>query len=121
MKKNNFFTLIIKLLSRFLFGILFFPIWWYSIGFIRFATKMVRFWREEQKALGFSIWLRNIFIPMYGQRDVSGRLISFFIRLFQIIFRGLALLFWALICLILLVFCLSLPILLLIAIAYQLI
>jgi hypothetical protein len=121
MKKSNFLTLIIKLLTRFIGGIIFFPVWWYSFGFIRMITKMFNFWQEEQKALGFTIWLKNIFVPMYGQRDFSGRLISFFIRLFQIIFRGLVLLFWALVCLTLLLLWLSLPALLLIAMAYQLI
>jgi hypothetical protein len=121
MRKSNFLTLVIQLLMRFIGGVIFFPVWWYSFGFIRFAAKMINFWQEEQRALGFSVWLKNIFVPMYGQRDFSGRLISFFIRLFQIIFRGLALIFWALICLILLLLWLSLPFLLLIAIAYQLI
>ncbi len=120
MKKSNFLSLIIKLLTRFISGVIFFPVWWYSLGFIRFVRRMINFWQEEQRALGFSVWLRNIFVPMYGQRDISGRLISFFIRLVQVIFRGLALFFWALVCLILLLFWLSLPILLLIAIAYQL-
>jgi hypothetical protein len=120
MKKSNFLTLITKLLTRFIGGVIFFPMWWYSFGFIRFVTRLIHFWQEEQRALGFSVWFKNIFVPMYGQRDFSGRLISFFIRLFQVIFRGIALIFWALICLFLLLLWLSLPILLLIAIAYQL-
>lgn len=120
MLKNNFFILIAKVSLKFIGGIIFFPLWWYSLGFIRFARKLINFWQEEQKVIGFSVWLRNIFVPMYGQRDLSGRLISFFIRLFQVLFRGLALLFWALLCFALLIIWLLLPLLLLIALAYQL-
>jgi len=117
---NNFLLSILQVFARFIAGVIFFPFWWYSVGFGRFLTKVFRFWQEEQRILGFSVWLKNIFVPMYGQHDFSGRLISFFIRLFQVIFRGLALLFWALLCLALIIFWLLLPLLLLAAIAFQL-
>jgi len=44
------------------------------------------------------IWVKNIFIPMYGQYNAIGRFISFFVRLFQIISRSLILFFWFLVC-----------------------
>ena len=31
--------------------------------------------------------MNNLFTPMYGQYDWQGRIISFFVRLFQLIFR----------------------------------
>jgi len=40
------------------------------------------------------VWIKNIFTPMYGQTDWQGKLISFFMRLFQIIFRGIVMTFW---------------------------
>jgi hypothetical protein len=56
---------------------------------------------------------------MYGQRDIAGRLISFIVRLVQIIFRGLALLVWLIIGLLALFIWLAFPLALFIASAFQ--
>ena len=56
---------------------------------------------------------------MYGQRDWSGRLISFFIRLVQIIFRGLVLIVWIFLLLALIIIWLIGPLLLVLALAWQ--
>ena len=121
MEKTRFLIFIPQALLRFFLNILFFPLWWYSSGFAMFVRKIIYFWRSEQKTLGFYVWLKNLFVPMYGQNDFSGRAISFFIRLVQIIFRGLILLFWVLAGLALMLFWLALPLLLIMAIAFQLI
>lgn len=120
MLKSNFITLSLQVVIRFFSGIIFFPFWWYSRGFIQFVKKVFNFLKEEHKVLGFSVWLKNIFVPMYGQHDFAGRAISFFIRLFQIIIRGIVLVFWILLSLTFIVIWLVLPFLLLIAIIYQL-
>jgi hypothetical protein len=74
--------------------IFFFPFWWYSFGLVKIAKKLVDFLIDRQKSLALFVWVKNIFVPMYGQRDIQGFIISFFIRLVQIIFRGLSLAFW---------------------------
>lgn len=94
MFRHNFLTYGSQIIIKKLGEIIFFPIWWYSLGFVGFIKKEAKFWLNQEKALGFSIWLKNIFVPMYGQADWAGRLISFFIRLVQIIVRGILLLFW---------------------------
>ncbi len=33
------------------------------------------------------VWLKNLFVPMYGQKDAASFIISFVIRLIQIVFR----------------------------------
>jgi hypothetical protein len=76
---------------------LYFPVWWYSKGFIKMIKAIGRLIGDFNLTLGFTIWVKNLFVPMFGQRDIPGRLISFFLRLVNIIFRGLGLLF--LICL----------------------
>ncbi len=121
MTKPHFLLSSVQVLSRFLGSIIFFPIWWYSLGFIRFVSRIVSFWVNEQQSLGFSVWLKNIFVPMYGQNDFAGRTISFFIRLIQIIVRGIALLFWILIGLALMLVWLALPLGIILATAFQLI
>jgi len=121
MTKPLFLLSSVQVLSRFLGSIIFFPIWWYSLGFIRFVSRIVSFWSNEQRSLGFSVWLKNIFVPMYGQNDFAGRTISFFIRLIQIIVRGIALLFWILVGLILMLAWLALPLGIILATAFQII
>ncbi|MFZ2681970.1 MAG: hypothetical protein WAZ14_02675 [Patescibacteria group bacterium] len=74
------------------FDVLMFPVWWYSRG-------LVLMWRWCQAtALGYAkymaigVWMRNILVPMFGQRDWQSRLISIFMRLVQIFGRTFGLL-----------------------------
>jgi fatty acid desaturase len=78
------------------------------------------FLRNEQTILGLSVWLKNIFTPMYGQHDFLGKAISFFMRLVQIIARSFLMLIYVIIALILVAFWLVLPPLVVGAIFYQL-
>ena len=119
MFKHNFLTYIGKIIVQILGEILYFPVWWYTVGFARLAKNSWRFWRSREQALGFMIWLKNIFVPMYGQHDFASRVISFVMRLIQIIFRGLILLIWFLLALLSLIIWLAFPILLLLALAFQ--
>lgn len=112
MLNHNFLTYAGKIILQIFGEILYFPIWWYSVGFVRTTKSVFRFWREQESFLGFSIWLKNIFVPMYGRRDIPSRLISFFMRLVQIIFRGVVLLVWLGVVLILLFVWLIFPIVL---------
>ncbi|MBI2099053.1 hypothetical protein HYT45_01400 [Candidatus Uhrbacteria bacterium] len=75
--------------------ILYFPFWWYSKGLVRFSKNFIRRLRNRAANLGVRIWVKNLFVPMFGVRDISGRLISFFMRLIQILARVIALAFWA--------------------------
>lgn len=76
---------------------LIFPFWWYSKGFfsvLHAALASVFLWQKE---LALDLWVKNIFVPMYGQYDIAGRIISFFMRLAQIVGRTGALAVWAVI------------------------
>ncbi|MBN2884531.1 hypothetical protein JXE04_01250 [Patescibacteria group bacterium] len=119
MLKSHFLIFGFQVLAQFIWTIIFFPIWWYSLGFLRFASRIISFWRGEQRVLGLWVWIKNLFIPMYGQYDFTGRIISFFVRLVQIIFRGLVMIFWIVIGLILMLIWLALPPAIIIATAYQ--
>lgn len=119
MLNHNFLTYSGKIILQILGEILYFPIWWYSVGFGRLVKGVWRFWRNQEINLGFSVWAKNLFVPMYGQRDFAGRLISFLIRLVQIIFRGAVLLLWLFIMLLILIGWLALPLLLLLALSFQ--
>lgn len=119
MLNHNFLTYSGKIILQILGEILYFPIWWYSVGFARFCKGAARFWLNREINLGFSVWAKNLFVPMYGQRDFTGRLISFLIRLVQIIFRGLLLLFWLVVVLAALIVWLIFPLALLLVLVFQ--
>jgi len=90
--------------------ILYFPIWWYSKGLLKVFDGGLAFISDMEQTLGFSIWVKNLFTPIFGQRDLAGRLISFFLRLFEIIFRGIALIIIIILVIIVLIIWLVLPI-----------
>jgi len=83
-----------KILSELVGNIIYFPLWWYSRGLINIMLWLKEFIVNREKSLAFLVWLKNIHRPMYGQHDWQGRIISFLIRLVQIIGRGLIMIFW---------------------------
>ena len=99
---------------------LYWPIWWYSAGLIKAFKRMTGFISQGNSELGVTLWLKNIFVPMFGQHEWQSRIISFFMRLFNIIFRTFALIFWLIFSLIIFIFWLVLPIFLVIMILYNL-
>ena len=98
-----------RILREAIFDIFYFPIWWYTAG-AKYAFlsiwQMIRFGNAN---LAPGLWFKNIFVPMYGQYDIQGRIISFVLRLVQIIVRSLALLFWFVFCLAMFCFWLLIP------------
>ena len=93
MISQNYSIYAVRLLIELARDILYFPIWWYSRGLLKIIISMKDFLSDKQKKLALIIWIKNIFRPMYGQCDWQGMIISFFIRLFQIIVRGVLMLF----------------------------
>lgn len=67
------------------------PFWWYSRGLVLFFEWSREFLVGYAATLGVGVWIKNLFVPMFGQRDWQSRIISFFMRLFQIAFRSVAL------------------------------
>jgi hypothetical protein len=73
---------------------LYWPIWWYTVGAFKLLIICVNELKNQVATLGLTIWIGNLFTPMFGQYDFEGRIISFFIRLIQIILRSIVLLLW---------------------------
>ncbi len=87
-------------LTKFVFSetigsVLRFPLWWYTDGLAKLGAWIVRELKYRWKAYAFAIWIQNMFVPMYGQYDWSGRLVSFIMRIVVLIGRGIALTFEA--------------------------
>lgn len=109
MKKDSVIRLIILLLIDELRAILYFPFWWYSRGLLKIIRGCGRWINDFQQTLGFMIWVKNLFIPMFGQRDFAGRLISFFLRIVQIVFRGFIVLIFSILNLVFIIGWIILP------------
>lgn len=78
-------------------GIVLFPFWWYSVGAVTVMSWAGSSIRETSRLFGLGVWVRNLFVPMYGDTSFVGRAISFGIRLIMIVVRGLAVACWSLI------------------------
>jgi len=115
----NFFTYFGKILLQVIWDFLYFPLWWYTVGLAKTVRGIGHFYHEAETELGFLVWLKNIFVPMYGQYDFAGRLISFIIRLVQVVFRGALMLLIIFLGLAFLIFYVLLPFLILAAIGRQ--
>lgn len=117
---NNFVFYFTKIAVQLLWEIAYFPLWWYSIGLVHFVESIKEFMSNRQKELAFFVWTKNIFVPMYGEYNWEGRLISFFVRLVQIIVRSIILLIWLMLCLAALALWLAVPPIVIWQIFYQL-
>jgi len=109
MNENLVIKSIKFVLKEFIFDVLAFPLWWYGLGAQKTFGKAKHFMINAIEELGVDIWLKNLFVPMYGQTDWQGRLISFVMRFFQLIGRSLIALFWLILALLFFIFWLLLP------------
>jgi hypothetical protein len=109
MKQESIIKLLIIIFKDGLRTALYFPLWWYGRGFIKLLKACANQIKDFNLSLGFSIWVKNLFVPMFGQHDFAGRLISFFLRLVNIIARGVVFIIFLLIVLLVIVVWLVLP------------
>jgi hypothetical protein len=100
-----------RLLVEFILDIIYFPIWWYTKGAAHAWRWCFGLLRNGNSNLAPGLWLANLFVPMYGQFDLQGRIVSFIMRLVQIFARTVALVVWLSLCLVLFFCWLALPIL----------
>ena len=85
---------VIALGRQFVGDVLYSPIWWYTAGAGRAWNRFRGRVSEGNQYLGWSVWTSNLFTPMYHQTDLSGRVISFLVRLAQVLGRSLAMAVW---------------------------
>lgn len=96
------------------------PIWWYSRGLVLFGRWVVASEQSYIQNLAIKVWVKNLFVPMFGRRDWQSRLISVFMRSVQIIGRSFFLLIWTILMIVVLALYLVLPISASIFFVYQL-
>lgn len=83
-----------RITLEFVLDFFYFPVWWYTAGAKRALLFCVSLVQDGNNLLAPGLWLRNIFVPMFGQWDWQGRLVSVFMRLANVIGRSFALLIW---------------------------
>jgi hypothetical protein len=81
-------------------GVIRAPVWWYTSVLKMMAAWMIASVQNYARSISLSVWIKNLFVPMYGQYDWQSRLISFIMRVFMIIGRLIALGVWLMIVLV---------------------
>ncbi len=110
MKVKNFWVMVFKIIFiDIIWEVFYFPFWWYSLGFYRVIVSLIKKTKKEWYNLGIGIHFKFLFKPMYAQRDFSGRVISFFARIIQLIFKLIVFLLISLIFLIFIILWILLP------------
>jgi len=99
-----------RMFLEFVLDLIYFPIWWYTGGVKHTGIWCWHLLQSGNLYLAPGLWLKNIFVPMYGQTDLQGRLMSIFMRFVNVIGRGLALLVWQIIVLAIFVLWLVFPV-----------
>ncbi|MFA6306359.1 MAG: hypothetical protein WCV70_00880 [Patescibacteria group bacterium] len=116
---NSFIFYGLQILIELIQDILYFPAWWYSRGLLNIIMGVMNFLINKQKSLALFVWVKNIFRPMYAQYDWQGMLISFFMRLVQIIFRSIVMLLWLIFSLAVIIFWILFPVFVIYEIIFQ--
>lgn len=83
-----------RIILEFFWDFIYFPIWWYSRGAKKTLIFCYHIFLDGNNVLAPVLWIENLFVPMYGQRDLQGRIMSFFMRLVNFFIRSFALLIW---------------------------
>jgi len=78
------------------FDVLYWPIWWYTGGVKKAFNGFLNTLGQANRELSLTVWMKNIFVPMFGDFSWQGRLISFFMRIVQVIGRVIVFCVWLL-------------------------
>jgi hypothetical protein len=81
---------------EFLWHIIYVPVWWYTAGAAHAARVCADIFLSGNDQFAPLLWLKNLFVPMYGLADWQGRIISVFIRFVNVIVRTVFVFLWSL-------------------------
>ena len=95
MHKESIATSTFKFISLKIVGdLVYFPIWWYTVGLKERFFVFLKQVKNVERRLALKIWLKNIFVPMYGFYDIWSRFISFVIRIIMLVYKTVAFFLW---------------------------
>lgn len=92
-----FFLIFPRLVLEFILDIIFFPLWWYTGGIAYAIGRAKNLLSAGNENLAPGMWLKNLFVPMFGQHDFQGRMVSVIMRFLNFVFRSIFLLLWTLV------------------------
>ncbi|MBU0531723.1 MAG: hypothetical protein ABIG32_02670 [Candidatus Uhrbacteria bacterium] len=78
-------------------GVIGFPVWWYTRGLKNAARFCFGSISNQWQGLSLSMWLKNLFTPMYGETSIGGKIISFFMRIVVLIGKLIVFVVWSII------------------------
>lgn len=117
----NVFANTFKFITRDIIGnILYFPVWWYTVGAYKILRRIGKEIKEFAYDLNLKILFKYLFKPMYGMTDIWSRIISFMVRIVQFCILAFVTLIWVIILFSLFIIWLVLPIFVLYNILFQL-
>jgi hypothetical protein len=108
-----------RLTFEFLLDFIYAPVWWYTRGLVRAGKFSARILLLGNAQFAPGLWFLNIFVPMFGQYDWQGRLVSFFVRLANVIIRSVLLLIWGMVSLVLLALWIMIPVFIIYTLIYS--
>ncbi|PIR93594.1 hypothetical protein COT97_05915 [Candidatus Falkowbacteria bacterium CG10_big_fil_rev_8_21_14_0_10_39_11] len=95
MAQQSLSTKAIKFIAKDLvLDFLYWPVWWYTRGAILAFRRMVDTITNGSRSVALMVWVKNIFVPMYGDYTWQGRLISVLMRVAQIFGRFIIFIGW---------------------------
>lgn len=93
---NTMWILIVqRIVLDFFWHLVYFPVWWYTKGLTKALLYCFNLLRSGNDFMAPGIWLQNLFVPMFGQNDWQGRIVSVLMRFINIIVRGIGLFIWS--------------------------
>lgn len=99
-----------SMLSQSLREILFLEFWWHTKGLLFMMDWSMKSVRRAAHTTGFILWTQNLFVPMYADTSLVGRLVSFGVRFVMVLFRGAATFLWMIaVCLLFLIYLILFP------------
>ncbi len=93
----SWFLITQRLILDFVLHIVYFPLWWYTKGTKKILLGCFDMIGTANRQFSPGLWAKNLFVPMFGQRDWQGRFTSFIVRFFNVIFRSIFLALWGVI------------------------
>lgn len=110
MGNNIFFSALKYVIVDVILNVLYFPVWWYTKGLFKIGFFIVNEIKEYANRLSIPILFKNLFTPMFGQYDIGGRIISFFVRIAQFFVLLAFMIIWVILLIILFLFWALFPI-----------
>lgn len=111
----------VKFIATDIFGsVIYFPVWWYTVGAWNVIELLLQELRGFAQGYNLKVLFQFLLTPMFGQYDIEGRIISFFVRIVHFFVLTIFTLCYSIILLFLLAAWLLLPVFVVANILFQL-